>query len=162
MSIYDIKVKTVFGGEKSLEKYKGKMILVVNTASKCGFTPQFEGLEKLNQKFKEKGLVILGFPCNQFKMQDPGSDEEILNFCQVNYGVTFEMFSKIDVNGDNRHPLYKHMIEHAPKNKQKDVKWNFEKFLIDRNGEVIDRYHSLVTPEKIGKVIEKLILADSQ
>ncbi|MBN2852714.1 MAG: glutathione peroxidase, partial [Clostridia bacterium] len=118
MSIYDINIKNIYGGEKTLEKYKGKLLLIVNTASKCGFTPQFEGLEKLNQKYKDKGLVVLGFPCNQFKEQDPGTDEEILNFCQMNYGVTFEMFAKLDVNGENRHPLYRYLIDHAPKNKQ--------------------------------------------
>ncbi len=156
MSIYDITVKNIFGFESNLKEYKGKLLLIVNTASKCGFTPQFKGLEKLYEEYKEKGLVIIGFPCNQFKNQDPGTNEEILNFCQNTYQVTFPMYSKIDVNGNNRHELYKFLINHTKKT-GKDIKWNFEKFLISREGEIINRYSSIVIPYKIGKDIKKII-----
>lgn len=157
MSIYDIKVKNIFGFDNTLNEYKGKLLLIVNTASKCGFTPQFGGLEKLYKKYEEKGLIIVGFPCNQFKNQDPGTDEEILNFCKSTYQVTFPMYSKINVNGDNRHELYEYLIKNSPKKTGKDIKWNFEKFLINRDGEVINRYSSLITPIKIGKDISKII-----
>ena len=146
MSIYNIEIKKMNGETVQLSEYKDKVLLIVNTASKCGFTPQFDGLEKLYLKYKDKGLMILGFPCNQFLKQDPGTDSEILSFCQVNYGVTFDMFSKIDVKGKKQHELYKYLIENAPVLTEKRVKWNFEKFLISRNGEIKNRYRSGVKP----------------
>ncbi|MCK5811326.1 MAG: glutathione peroxidase [Clostridiales bacterium] len=157
MSIYDITVENILGFENTLKEYKGKFIIIVNTASKCGFTPQFEGLEKLYKEYKAKGLIIIGFPCNQFKNQDPGTNEEILSFCQSTYKITFPMYSKIDVNGDSRHELYKFLIMNTPRKKGKDIKWNFEKFLISREGKIINRYSSVVTPYKIGKNIKKII-----
>jgi len=159
MNIYetDLQASLINGDKIELSSYNGKVLLIVNTASKCGFTPQFKGLEELHEKYKDKGLVVLGFPCNQFKSQDPGTNEEILEFCQLNYGVSFTMFQKIDVNGDNRHPIYKYLIENNLSKNTGDIKWNFEKFLIDRNGEVIKRYPSLKTPKGLEKDISKLI-----
>lgn len=157
MNIYDFKIKTIEGIEKDFAEYKGKVLLIVNTASKCGFTPQFEGLEKLYETYSEKGLEILGFPCNQFKEQDPGSNEEIKNFCLLNYGVSFQMFDKIDVNGETRHPLFSHLIENSPNRSGKNIGWNFEKFLIDRNGKIVKRYLSVKTPKSLEKDVKKLI-----
>ncbi|MCH7401798.1 glutathione peroxidase [Belliella kenyensis] len=155
---YDFTAEDIKGQKQSMEQYKGRVVLVVNTASKCGFTPQFEGLEKLHRKYKDQGLVILGFPCNQFGGQDPGSDGEIEEFCQINYGVSFPMFSKVDVNGDAAHPLFKYL-----KGKLKGglfgskIKWNFTKFLLDSNGRPVKRYSSLTKPEAIEKDIAKLL-----
>lgn len=157
MKIYDIKATTIEGDSIELSKYRGKVLLIVNTASKCGFTPQFKGLEWLFEKHNSSGLEILGFPCNQFKEQDPGSNDEIKNFCLLNYGVSFQMFEKIDVNGENRHPLYDHLINGAEERKGSDIAWNFEKFLVDRNGNIIKRYNSIKKPEKIEKDILKLL-----
>lgn len=137
------------GREVSMESYKGKLVLIVNTASKCGFTPQFEGLEKLYQKYHDKGLVILGFPCNQFANQEPGDEKSIAEGCLLNYGVTFPMFSKIDVNGSHAHPLYQYLKKELPGFPFSRIKWNFTKFLIDRNGKPVKRFSSLVVPEKI-------------
>lgn len=157
MNIYDIKVKKMDGSEITLDAYKGQVLLIVNTASKCGFTPQFAGLEELYTSYKDKGFVILGFPCNQFLHQDPGTNAEILEFCQVNYGVTFPMFSKIDVRGKNQHELYHYLIHHTPVLTGKSIKWNFEKFLINRNGEIVNRFISKVTPKEIAEHIEALL-----
>lgn len=157
MTIYQFSANTIDGKEKSLEEYKGKVVLIVNTASECGFTPQFEGLQKLYEKYRDQGLEILGFPCNQFGGQDPGSDEEIAHFCQSNYGVSFQMFSKIDVNGENAHPLYKFLTQEAKGLLSEKIKWNFTKFLVDRHGKVIDRFSPQKKPESIEKEIEKLL-----
>lgn len=156
MNIYDFKLKTIDGNEIDFSQYKGKVLLIVNTASKCGFTPQFEGLEKLYEKYNEKGFEILGFPSNQFK-EDPGTNEEIKNFCLLNYGVSFQMFDKIDVNGDNRDPLFSYLIENSPNRQGKDIGWNFEKFLLDKNGEIVKRYLSVKTPKSIENDIKRVI-----
>ncbi|WP_038471665.1 glutathione peroxidase [Candidatus Izimaplasma bacterium HR1] len=155
MSIYNIEIKKIDGNNTTLGEYKDDVLLIVNTASKCGFTPQFEDLEKLSKKYKDKGLKILGFPCNQFLHQDPGSDDEIQSFCQMNYGVSFDMFSKINVKGKEQHELYKYLINNTPVLNEKKVKWNFEKFLISRSGEVKNRYRSGVRPFDIEKDILK-------
>ena len=159
MNIYKtaLEANLMNGRSMKLSELEGKVTLIVNTASKCGFTPQFKGLEELYEKYKDKGLVILGFPCNQFKNQDPGSNEEILEFCQLNYGVSFTMLEKVDVNGENRHPIYKYLIDNNLSGNSGDIKWNFEKFLIDRSGEVIKRYPSLKTPRSLEKDIIKLL-----
>ena len=157
MSIYDFTVKDTFGDDVSLADYKGKVLLIVNTASKCGFTPQFEGLEKLYTELSGKGFEILGFPCNQFANQDPGTNEEIRNFCLMNYGVSFPMFEKIDVNGDNAAPLYQYLKSEKGGIGGKNIKWNFTKFLIGKDGEVLKRYASAHTPEDIRDDIVKLL-----
>lgn len=140
-----------------MRDFEGKVVIVVNTASECGLTPQFESLEKLYQEYKDRGLVILGFPCNQFGSQDPGSDGEILGFCQRNYGVSFPMFSKIDVNGETAHPLYKFLKEEQKGLLGSAIKWNFSKFLIDREGNVVERFAPTTEPEDMREAIEKLI-----
>lgn len=157
MSFYDFSAKDINGKEIKMSNYKGKVVLVVNTASKCGLTPQFKELEELYKIYKDKGLEILGFPCNQFANQDSGSNEEIQNFCQLNYGVTFTMFEKIDVNGNNVHPLYKYLKEQSKGLMGKEIKWNFTKFLIDTEGNVVDRYSPIVKPLKIKEDIDNLI-----
>ena len=157
-SVYDFHANTIDGKDKSLSEYKGKVLLIVNVASKCGYTPQYKGLEEIYQKYHSKGFEILGFPCNQFGSQEPGSAEEIKSFCSLNYGVTFPLFEKIDVNGDNAHPLYKYLTDAKPGILgTKAIKWNFTKFLIDRNGNIFDRYASNITPDDITKDIEKLL-----
>jgi len=157
-SIYDFKVKTIKGKETTLEPYKGKVMLIVNVASKCGYTPQYEGLEILYKKYKEKGLVILGFPCNQFSSQEPGSEAEIQNFCRVNFGVTFPMFAKINVNGDQTHPLYRYLKSQQPGFLgTESIKWNFTKFLVDKEGKVVDRFGSSTKPKSLENSIEKLL-----
>ncbi len=156
--VYDFKAEKLEGGEQSLSEYEGKVLLIVNTASKCGFTPQFDGLEKVFQKYKDQGLVVLGFPCNQFASQDPASNSEIGEFCQRNYGVSFPMFAKIDVNGSNAHPLYKYLTKEAKGLLGTEaVKWNFTKFLVGRDGNVIDRYATATKPEAMVKDIEKAL-----
>lgn len=149
MKFYDFSAKKMNGQEVKMEEFKGKVVLVVNTASKCGLTPQFTELEELNKKYKEEGLEILGFPCNQFANQDKGSNEEIQEFCSLNYGVTFNMFQKIDVNGENAHPLYKFLKNEKKGLFSKEIKWNFTKFLIDSEGNVVKRYAPTVKPLKI-------------
>jgi glutathione peroxidase len=157
-TIYDFTVTSMMGLPKSLADYKGKVLLIVNTASKCGFTPQFEGLQALYEKYHDKGFEILGFPCNQFMNQDPGTNEEIQNFCQVNYGVTFPMFAKIDVNGSDAHPLYEHLKKAAPGALgMKVIKWNFTKFLVDAQGNVLKRFEPNVEPADIAPDIEALL-----
>ena len=142
-SIYDFSAKTIDGKQQKLDAYRGKMLLVVNVASKCGFTPQYEGLEALYRKFKGQGLVVLGFPCDQFGHQEPGDEAEIKNFCLLNYDVSFPMFSKIDVNGSDTHPLYKYLTSKETNPKfAGEIGWNFEKFLIGRDGAVIARFAS--------------------
>jgi len=157
-SIYDIKFDDAFGFEKDLSEYKGTVMMIVNTASKCGFTPQYEGLEKLYEQYKDQGFVVLGFPCNQFKNQEPGSDEEIQQFCQVNYGVTFPVFSKINVNGKDTHPVFELLKDQARGfGGTKAVKWNFTKFLVDKDGHVVKRFAPSTSPESCVDDIEKLL-----
>ena len=157
-SIYDYEVNTISGKASPLADYKGKVLLIVNTASKCGFTPQFTGLEALYSELQEQGFEILGFPCNQFLKQDPGSDSEISEFCSLNYGVTFPMFSKIDVNGDNTHPLYNFLKTQAKGMLGSEkIKWNFTKFLVNREGEVVKRYAPNTEPKDIAADITALL-----
>ncbi|MEF3305946.1 glutathione peroxidase [Paenibacillus sp. GYB003] len=179
MGVYDFTAKTIRGDEIGLDKYEGSVLLVVNTASKCGFTPQYAELQKLYERYKDRGLVVLGFPCNQFGAQEPGSNEEIHTFCQLNYGVTFPLFDKIDVNGPERHPLFAYLTEQAPfegfdpesprggrltsmleregKLAGNDIKWNFTKFLVDRKGNVVGRFESPVEPADIAPAVEALL-----
>lgn len=154
---YDYKVKNISGEDVSMSEYKGKVLLIVNTASKCGFTKQYEGLEELYEKYKDQGFVILGFPCNQFGSQEPGGNAEIKNFCTSTFSVTFPMMSKIDVNGDDADPLYKFLKKEKGGILGDDIKWNFTKFLIDREGNVVDRFASQKTPKALEKEVEKLL-----
>ncbi|KAB2332000.1 glutathione peroxidase [Bacillus mesophilum] len=156
-TVHDFQVKMTNGNEKSLDEYKGKVLLIVNTASKCGLTPQFEGLQSLYDKYKDQGLEILGFPCDQFNNQEFDNIEETTQFCQLNYGVTFPMFGKIDVNGANADPLFSHLKEQKKGVLSKNIKWNFTKFLVDRNGQVIERYAPTTEPGKIEDDITKLL-----
>ncbi|KWW29096.1 MAG: glutathione peroxidase [bacterium P3] len=178
-NIYSFKAVASNGKDVDFAQFQGKVLLIVNTASKCGFTPQFDGLEKLNEKYRDRGLVVIGFPCNQFANQDPGSDGEIQEFCRVNYGVTFQIMKKIDVNGDAEHPLFTYLKAHAPAeeikglkakmtnamfskisksvSKESDIKWNFTKFLISRDGTQIKRFAPMVEPEKLEREIESLL-----
>jgi glutathione peroxidase len=157
-SIYDFTVKDIHGKDVKLDRYKGKALLIVNTASKCGFTPQYKGLEALYEKLSGKGLEILGFPCNQFGAQEPGTEAEIESFCEVNYGVTFPMFAKIDVNGKGADPLYQYLKEAKPGLLGSEaIKWNFTKFLVDRKGNVVERYAPNAEPASIAPDIEKLL-----
>ena len=156
--IYQFTTKALDGQPLPLENYRGKVMLIVNTASKCGFTPQFAGLEELHKKFADKGLAVLGFPCNQFGNQDPGDHAEIGSFCQQNYGVDFQMCEKVEVNGDNADPIYKYLTEKAPGLLgSKAVKWNFTKFLVDKNGTVLKRFAPTDTPESLVGDIEKAL-----
>jgi glutathione peroxidase len=181
MSIYDFKVKSIDGDDVSFKDYEGKVLIIVNTASKCGFTPQYEDLQKLYEKYNDKGLEILGFPSNQFKEQEPGDSKEIKNFCQINYGVTFPLFEKIDVRGETAHPLFQYLTQRAPfkaldenhpigkilikmlSESSQDyfgddsIKWNFTKFLIDRSGNVVGRFEPTTSPSKMEADIEKLL-----
>lgn len=181
MSVYDYKVKNIKGEETSLSDFKGKVLLIVNTASKCGFTPQYEGLEKLYNTYKDQGLAVLGFPSNQFLEQEPGSNADISSFCRVNYGVTFPLFAKVDVVGEHAEPLFKYLTESAPfkgfetekemgkkiyevvkqyypDNLEGDgVKWNFTKFLVDRHGNVRARFEPTVTPEELEESIKSAL-----
>lgn len=157
-AIYEYTAKALDGKDISLNDYQGKVMLIVNTASKCGFTSQFAGLEKLHEEYSKRGLSLLGFPCNQFGAQEPGDSTEIGAFCQKNYGVDFQMFDKIEVNGDHAHPLYKYLTEKAPGLLGlKDIKWNFTKFLVDKEGNVVKRYAPNVEPADISSDIEKLL-----
>ncbi len=158
MNIYDIKVKNIKNEEVSLSKYKDKVLLIVNVASKCGFTKQYEGLEKLFEKYKDKNFMILGFPTNQFGAQEPGTNEEIQEFCSLTYNVTFDMFSKIDVNGENESELYTFLKNQASGFLgTKNIKWNFTKFLINKDGKVVSRYAPSTKPESLEKDIENLL-----
>lgn len=156
-SFYDFDARTLAGKTMSMADTRGKVVLVVNTASKCGFTPQYAGLEKLYEKYKDQGLVIIGFPCNQFGEQEPGGSGEIQEFCQVNYGVTFPIMSKVDVNGDNADPIFKYLKSQLGSILGSRIKWNFTKFLLDRNGKPVERFSPLTTPEKIEPAIKKLL-----
>ncbi|MHC1682707.1 MAG: glutathione peroxidase [Clostridiaceae bacterium] len=175
--IYDYKVKDTKGNVVSISEYKGKVLLIVNTATGCGFTPQYEGLQKIYDKYKDNGLEVLDFPCNQFFDQAPGDNEEIVNFCTLNYGTTFKTFGKIDVNGENASELYKFLKAKAPKAEEDaaseglykklqeygfttsgdDIKWNFTKFLVDKNGNVVARYAPTFEPEKLDEIINQLL-----
>ena len=177
MTVHSFQSNLSNGEEVGLDTFKGKVLLIVNTASKCGLTPQYEGLEKLYDTYKEKGFTVLGFPCNQFGEQEPGTDEEISSFCSLNYQVEFPLFQKIEVNGENAHPLYQYLREQAPEeeidvnstlykhlqNKAPEllegstIKWNFTKFLIDQEGIVVKRFSPVTTPEEIEKDIEALL-----
>ncbi|MEA3372767.1 MAG: glutathione peroxidase [Campylobacterota bacterium] len=157
ISLYDIEVTTINGETVKLDRYRGQVILIVNVASRCGFTSQYDGLEALYRKYREQGLVVLGFPCNQFGSQEPGSEAEIQNFCRLNYGVSFPMFAKINVNGENAHPLYKFLkSEQSGFMGTESIKWNFTKFLVDQNGKVLNRFASATTPASIESKIKPL------
>lgn len=181
MSVYPFKVNNIRGIEKELEEYKGKVLLIVNTASKCGFTPQYADLQKLHDKYQEQGFTVLGFPCNQFGGQEPGSNEDVDTFCQINYGVSFPLFEKVDVRGEDKHPLFAYLTEQAPfegidpNNSEakmlsaflekeqpellqgNDIKWNFTKFLIDREGHVVKRFETPVGPLDLEPAVEALL-----
>lgn len=156
-TLHDFTANRLEGGEETLADYAGKVVLVVNTASQCGFTPQFAGLEELWQTYGERGLVVLGFPCDQFGHQEPGDSEQIGSFCQRNYGVSFPMFEKIEVNGDGAHPLYSWLRSEKSGLMGDKIKWNFTKFLVGRDGKVVKRYGSTTKPAKIAGDIEKLL-----
>jgi glutathione peroxidase len=158
MNIYDFKADGINGAPVDLAQYKGKVLLIVNTASNCGFTPQYKGLEKVYEQFKDKGATVLGFPCNQFGSQEPGSEAEIGAFCEKNFGVTFPLFAKIDVNGSDAHPLFEHLKKAAPGVLgTQAIKWNFTKFLVRKDGRVFKRYAPTTTPEDLMGDIEKLL-----
>jgi glutathione peroxidase len=160
MSLYDFEALGIDGQAVALNQYKGQVMLIVNTASACGFTPQFTGLEKLHQQYGAQGLAVIGFPCNQFASQDPGDDAQIANFCQKNYGVSFQMMSKVKVNGDGAHPLYQWLTAEAPGILgSKAIKWNFTKFLVGKDGRVIKRYAPQDAPAKIAQDIEAALAA---
>ena len=156
-TIYDFAALTNRGVEKSFADYRGKVLLIVNTASKCGFTPQYKELEALYQKYKDVGLVVIGFPCDQFAHQEPGTDTEIEQFCQINFGVTFPLMKKIEVNGENEHPLYTFLKAQAGGCLGRKIKWNFTKFLVSRDGSVIKRYAPATKPMKIEKDIVEML-----
>jgi glutathione peroxidase len=155
---YDLRVKSIDGQEIALTDYAGKVLLIVNTASKCGFTPQYDGLEALYEKYRERGFVVMGFPCNQFGAQEPGGEKEIAEFCSLRFNIAFPMFAKIDVNGSNADPLYKFLKEAKPGLLgSESIKWNFTKFLVDRKGNVVERYAPTTKPEAIATTIEELL-----
>ena len=157
-TVFDFTAQDIAGKDVDLSQYQGKVLLIVNTASKCGFTPQYKGLQTLFEKYRERGLEVLGFPCNQFGHQEPGDEAAISEFCELNFGVDFPLFGKIDVNGDGAHPLYRHLKEEAPGLLgSKAVKWNFTKFLVNRDGQVVKRYAPTDKPESLAKDIEKLL-----
>jgi glutathione peroxidase len=158
VTIHDFSATAADGSQVSMADYEGKVLLIVNTASKCGFTPQFAGLEQLWQKYRDQGLTVIGFPCNQFANQDPGTNDEIVEFCQINYGVTFPMMAKVDVNGADADPIFQWLTQQAPGLLgSKRIKWNFTKFLIGRDGEVVARFGPKDEPEEIAPAIEEAI-----
>lgn len=157
MNIYDFNVKTIDGDEMTLNDYKSKVLLIVNTASKCGFTPQYKGLQSLYEKFGNDKFEILAFPCDQFKNQEPGTSADIKNFCEINYGVTFPLFEKIDVNGEAAHPLFKYLCKEKSGILTRAIKWNFTKFLVDSKGNVVNRFAPVAEPQKLINDIQKLI-----
>ncbi len=157
-SLYNIAVNRIDGTSTTLEEYKDKALLVVNTASECGFTPQYDGLEQLQKQYSDKGFSVLGFPCNQFGKQEPGDNAEIASFCATRFSVSFPLFEKVDVNGENAHPLFNHLKEQAPGILgSKSIKWNFTKFLINKDGKVLKRFAPKDKPEKIAKEIEAIL-----
>jgi glutathione peroxidase len=157
-TVFDFTAQDIAGKDVDLSQYKGKVLLIVNTASKCGFTPQYKGLQGIFEQYRERGFEVLGFPCNQFGHQEPGDEAAISEFCELNFGVDFPLFGKIDVNGDDAHPLYRHLKEEAPGLLgSKAVKWNFTKFLVNRDGQVVKRYAPTDKPESLAKDIEKLL-----
>ena len=158
LSLYDFSAPTLEGVPKPMKDFAGKVLLIVNTASKCGFTPQYEGLEALQKTYADQGFTVLGFPCNQFGAQEPGDAEEIRTFCSLTYDVSFPMFAKVDVNGDKADPIFEH-LKHAKKGLlgSESIKWNFTKFLVDRDGRVVDRFAPTTKPEDISGAIEKLL-----
>ena len=156
-NFYQFTAQNIQGKEVSMEDFKGKIILVVNTASKCGFTPQYAGLEDLYRKYRDAGLVILGFPCNQFGNQEPGDEKSISETCLINYGVSFPMFSKVDVNGEQAHPIFKYLKKQLSGLFGSKIRWNFTKFLIDKHGKPVKRFAPITQPEKLEPYIEKLI-----
>ncbi|BDG80379.1 MULTISPECIES: glutathione peroxidase [Bacillus] len=158
MSIYNMRVRTITGKDMTLQPFAGKVLIIVNTASKCGFTPQFKQLQELYDTYQPEGLEILGFPCNQFMNQEPDDEEDIQEFCETNYGVTFPMFSKVEVNGKNAHPLFAFLTDNAKGMLgTKAIKWNFTKFVVDRNGEIAGRYSPNTNPKELEDVITKLL-----
>jgi glutathione peroxidase len=158
MNFYDIKVKTITGEIRKMEYYKNKVLLIVNVASKCGFTHQYEGLQALHVKYHSQGFCVLGFPCNQFLNQEPEKEEEIQQFCSLNFGVTFDLFAKVDVNGKNAHPLYKYLKNNGPKGLfTNSIKWNFTKFLLNRQGEIMGRFGPKHQPSELIESIESLL-----
>lgn len=157
-SVYEFSATSIEGQEITLSNYTGKVLLIVNTASQCGFTPQYQGLQALYDKFANQGLVVLGFPCNQFGQQEPGSASEIQSFCQARFGVSFPLFQKIDVNGGNAHPLYQYLTKSAPGLLGLEgIKWNFTKFLVDKSGHVVKRYAPMTDPKEIEKDIQAIL-----
>lgn len=158
MEFYQFSAKSIKGDNVPMIEFKGKTVLVVNTASKCGFTPQFDGLEKLYQTYKDHGFVILGFPCNQFLNQEPGDEKSIEEGCLLNYGVTFPMFSKINVNGDNAHPIFKYLKQELRGILGSTIEWNFTKFVINSEGKPVKRFAPVTTPEELGKYIKRIIV----
>jgi len=158
MNVHDFTARTIDGKEQPLDAYRGKALLIVNVASKCGFTPQYKGLEAMYRKLHDRGFEILGFPCDQFGHQEPGNESEIQSFCSTTYDVTFPMFAKVEVNGDGAHPLYKHLKSESPGILGTEgIKWNFTKFLVDKNGKVVKRYGSVDSPDKIAKDVEQIL-----
>jgi len=157
MTIYDYTVKDAAGNDVNMKEYEGKVLLIVNTATGCGFTPQYEGLQDLYEKYQAQGLEILDFPCNQFGNQAPGTEEEIVDFCMSRYGVTFKMFRKVEVNGEEAEPLFKFLKEQKGGMMGSKIKWNFTKFLVDRNGNVVERYAPTTTPEQIDAAVATLL-----
>lgn len=158
MNLYDFSATRISGDSLELSEYRNKLVIVVNTASKCGFTSQYEGLEQLYQKYKEDGLVILGFPCNQFGKQEPGTEAEIQSFCSINFGVTFPLFAKVDVNGKNTHPLFDYLKKETKGGiLGKRIKWNFTKFIVDRSGKPVGRFGPTTTPNQLEKEIQKYL-----
>lgn len=159
MSFYDFSAKLSDGSDVTMAQYKGQVVLVVNTATKCGLAPQFDDLEALHQKYAEEGLCVLGFPSNQFANQEPGDNDQVAKVCRLDFGVTFTLFEKIDVNGENAHPIYQYLKKEAKGTLGDAIKWNFTKFLIDRNGKIVKRYAPTVNPRDIEKDILKLLKA---
>lgn len=162
MHLYDISVRDGSGEAVSLRNYAGKVLLIVNTASRCGFTPQYKGLQELYDRYRDRGLEILAFPCNQFAAQEPGDMEEIKSFCSLNYGVTFPIFDKVDVNGEAEDPLFRHLKQAAPSLFGRSIKWNFTKFLVDRDGTVVARFSPKTEPADLAGRIEKLLAKEAR
>lgn len=156
-NFYDLKAKTPAGADIEMAAYKGKPVLIINTATKCGLTPQFDGLEKLHQEYKDKGLVVLGFPCNQFAGQEPETNDTLVEACKINHGVTFQLTEKVDVNGKNTHPVFEYLKKEQGGFLGSTIKWNFTKFLVDKEGNVIERYAPTTTPDKIEADIKKVL-----